>query len=192
MRRRADMRCRERALAALLAGLIAVGASLGARAAGPDAEEAGATAAPRRLVAVGDVHGELDGLRAILRESGLLGEAGGWSGGAAVLVQTGDLLDRGAAVREVMDLLKGLQEAAAAGGGEVLVLTGNHESMNLLRALRDVAPEAFAAFADEGSDARRRAAFEQWQRWLGVHLERLGEEARAVAPAGEEQWLAAH
>jgi hypothetical protein len=192
MRRRADMRCRERALAALLAGLIAVCASLGARAAGPDAEEAGATAAPRRLVAVGDVHGELDGLRAILRESGLLGEAGGWSGGAAVLVQTGDLLDRGAAVREVMDLLMGLQEAAAAGGGEVLVLAGNHESMNLLRVLRDVGPEAFAAFADEGSDARRRAAFEQWQRWLGVHLERLGEEALAVAPVSEEQWLAAH
>ena len=190
MRQRAETRCRERALAALLAGLLAVGA--GPEAWGAAAEDAGATASPRRLVAVGDVHGELEGLRAILGVAGLLGEADVWAGGAAVLVQTGDLLDRGAAVREVMDLLMGLQAAAAEAGGEVLVLTGNHESMNLLRSLRDVAPEAFGAFADEGSEGRRRAAFDQWRRWLAVHLERLGEEAREVAPAGEEEWLAAH
>jgi hypothetical protein len=60
-----------------------------------------------RIVAVGDVHGSYDGLTGILRTAGLIDADGHWSGGSATFVQTGDLLDRGTRLREVLDLLAG-------------------------------------------------------------------------------------
>jgi hypothetical protein len=48
-----------------------------------------------RVVAVGDVHGTVDGLTGILRAADLIDESNVWIGGDATLVQTGDLLDRG-------------------------------------------------------------------------------------------------
>ena len=75
-------------------------------------------AAAPRIVAVGDVHGSYDGLVGILRPAGLLDDDDHWIGGATTLVQVGDLLDRGADVRAVMDLLMRLQGEAAAAGGK--------------------------------------------------------------------------
>jgi hypothetical protein len=54
-----------------------------------------AFASEPRVVAVGDVHGDLNGVVSILQEAGLINAAHHWTGGNAVLVQTGDLLDRG-------------------------------------------------------------------------------------------------
>ncbi len=108
-----------------------------------------------RIVAVGDVHGSFDGLTAILQETWLIDENLHWSGGRATLVQVGDLLDRGVRLPEVMDLMMRLQSEAAAAGGEVVCLLGNHEAMNLLGIVRDVNPEAFALFADEDSIRHR-------------------------------------
>ena len=48
-----------------------------------------------RIVAVGDVHGAFDQFVAILRTAGLIDIRDRWSGKTAVLVQTGDMLDRG-------------------------------------------------------------------------------------------------
>jgi hypothetical protein len=122
-------------------------------------------AAPR-LLAIGDVHGSAEGLRAILRETGLIDAAGTWRGGDAALVQTGDLLDRGTAVREVMDLLMRLQGEAAAAGGEVVVLLGNHEQMNLVHFFRDVNPEVYASFAADESKKERKQAYARWKEWV--------------------------
>ena len=113
-----------------------------------------------RLVAVGDIHGELDGFVSILRAAGLVDAQRRWAGGKARLVQTGDFLDRGAAVREVMDLLMRLEEESRRAGGRVDVLFGNHEAMNVLHDLRDVSPAAFASFADGSSESRRSRAFD--------------------------------
>lgn len=121
--------------------------------------------AASRVVAIGDVHGAVDGLTSILRESGLIDAAGKWVGGDAILTQTGDLLDRGTAVREVMDLMMRLQNEAAAAGGEVVVLLGNHEQMNLIQHFRDVNPAAYAAFGGEESAAARNDAFARWKAW---------------------------
>lgn len=113
-----------------------------------------------RLVAIGDVHGELEGLVSILRAAGLIDAQRRWSGGAARLVQTGDFLDRGAAIREVMDLLMRLESEARRAGGRVDVLFGNHEAMNVLHDLRDVSPAAYSAFANNSSESRRARALE--------------------------------
>ena len=69
-----------------------------------------------------------------------------------ILVQTGDIFDRGAKVREALDLLMRLEDEAKRAGGRVEFLLGNHEVMNLLHEFRDVSPAAYASFADARSE----------------------------------------
>ena len=96
---------------------------------------------------------------------------GNWSGGTATLVQTGDLVERGTKVREVLDLTMSLQQQAPAAGGEVVVLLGNHEVNNLLGYLdyqstpSEIYSEIFAGFADSSSEDRQKRALKQWSRW---------------------------
>jgi len=90
----------------------------------------GAIAAKARcatIVAVGDVHGELDALREILRHAELLGDQDQWVGRETVLVQTGDVIDRGPKSKEAYSLLARLQGEAPKTGGKVVRLLGNHE-----------------------------------------------------------------
>ena len=58
-----------------------------------------------RIVAVGDVHGNYDGLVSVLRETALIDDTNRWIGGSTLLVQVGDLLDRDVHHREIMDLM---------------------------------------------------------------------------------------
>lgn len=105
-----------------------------------------------RVVAVGDVHGDVDALKDVLRLAKLIDEKGRWSGGKAHLVQTGDIPDRGERTREAFELLMRLQEEALAAGGRVHTLLGNHEVMNMLGDLRYVAPGELASFADQSPE----------------------------------------
>jgi hypothetical protein len=109
-----------------------------------------------RVVAVGDLHGDLAAAKAALRAAGVLGADDRWTGGATVLVQTGDQLDRGDDERALLDLLDGLRPQAEAAGGAVLVLNGNHELMNVSGDFRYVTPAGAAAW---GGVEGRRAAF---------------------------------
>src|SRR4051812_28767419 len=113
-----------------------------------------------RIVAIGDVHGAGDGFVSILQRSGLVDAQKRWSGGNAILLQTGDLLDRGPDVRQVLDLLMALEQQAAAAGGRVQALLGNHEVLNLIGETRDVAAELYQQFADGRSEARREDAYQ--------------------------------
>jgi hypothetical protein len=112
-----------------------------------------------RIVAIGDIHGALESMTAILQSARLIDAQHRWIGGRTRLVQTGDFLDRGAPVREVMELLMRLEDEARRAGGRVDVLFGNHEGMNVLRDVRDVSTEAFKSFADRNSESRRVRAF---------------------------------
>ncbi len=86
-----------------------------------------------RIVAVGDVHGELGALREILAHAGILGDRDEWIGGPTIFVQTGDVIDRGPDSVGVYELLGRLQAAAPAQGGAVVRLLGNHELALLQR-----------------------------------------------------------
>lgn len=72
--------------------------------------------APRRLVAIGDLHGDLEATRRVLRLAGAIDERDGWIGGDLVLVQTGDQLDRGDDEPEILDLFERLAREATAAG----------------------------------------------------------------------------
>ena len=113
-----------------------------------------------RVVAVGDVHGDASSFGRILRRAGLIDSQDRWIGGRATLVQTGDVMDRGANVHDVIDLLMALEEQAQGVGGRVVSLLGNHEVMNLLGELRDVNPQVYKAFADEQSERRREVTYQ--------------------------------
>lgn len=93
------------------------------------------------LYVMGDVHGELDTLVAVLRNAGLVDEQERWSGGRRHLALVGDLMDRGQDVSGVLWLLHRLEREADQAGGGVHVLLGNHEIMPLLNDLRYVAPK---------------------------------------------------
>lgn len=104
--------------------------------------------AARRLIAIGDVHGDLAATLAALKIGKLIDEGDKWIGGDAVLVQTGDMLDRGDDEQRIVDLLMGLKEQAKAAGGAVHILNGNHELMNAAGDFRYVTAGGFADFAD--------------------------------------------
>lgn len=112
-----------------------------------------------RIVAVGDVHGDFNQFVAILRQAGVIDEKNRWHGGRTHLVQTGDILDRGAESRKVMDLLIDLAPQAVRAGGMVHPLTGNHEAMNILGDLRYVAPGEYDAFRGPNSKQLRDRAY---------------------------------
>lgn len=143
-----------------------------------------------RIVAVGDIHGSHDGLRSILRASGLVDEAGEWAGGDATLVQTGDMLDRGPQVRRVLDSLMALQGAAESEGARVVVLLGNHEVMNLMSDVRDVTREIYATFATPESEARREQAWRQWTKLQRRHAAWKGETFTTPEEEAKQRWLA--
>jgi len=110
----------------------------------------------QRVVAVGDIHGDLNAFIGILQRAQLIDPTNRWSGAKAILVQTGDMLDRGPNARGVMDLLMSLQKDAPRQGGKVIVLMGNHEAMNIYGDLRYVTSNDYASFANDGPEARKR------------------------------------
>jgi len=153
---------------------------------------ASVTAAAPRIVAVGDVHGDLPAFKAILAQAGVIDAAGSWAGGSTILVQTGDLIDRGPSMRSVFDFVMALEQAAAKGGGRVVPLLGNHEVMNITGDLRYVAPASYAEFADAQSEKRREDAWRQVVDWRKRRAARLRMPEPAADAAAREAWMQAH
>src|SRR5687768_1332444 len=89
-----------------------------------------AQSSPGRIVAVGDLHGDFAVWTAIARDAGLIDAKGRWAGGTTILVQAGDITDRGPDSLKIIRQLQKLQKEAAGVGGKVIVLIGNHEAMN--------------------------------------------------------------
>jgi hypothetical protein len=101
-----------------------------------------------RIVAIGDLHGDLEAARKALRVAGAIDEEDQWVGGELVIVQTGDILDRGDEELEILDLFAALATEAEAAGGAVHTLNGNHELMNVYQDFRYVTEGGWAQFQD--------------------------------------------
>ena len=140
-------------------------------------------------MAIGDIHGGSDELAGILQQAGLIDDQHRWSGGSTILVQTGDIMmDRGANVRAVMDLLMTLEEQADAAGGKVEVLLGNYETMNLMGTVRDVGAGVYTSFADEDSAERREQAYQAYVKLNAGLVKVLGREPPNLQT--REEWIA--
>lgn len=93
------------------------------------------------------MHGDLGKCIAALEIAGVLAEderrSPVWTGGDATVVQLGDVLDRGDNEIGVIMLLRDLDRQARAAGGAVVMLNGNHESLNVCGDFRYVTPGGF-------------------------------------------------
>ena len=166
-----------------------------------DADEAWRWSGVQRIVAVSDVHGAAGPMLEVLVNAGVIDEHHAWRAGDTHLVVTGDLLDRGPDSRRAMDILMRLEREAAAAGGRVHVLLGNHEAMNLVGDLRYVSTDEYLAFAEDEAPAERESAYAVFRQARGDDpgpdeaFERLAPPGffahrKAFAPAGRYgKWL---
>ena len=100
-----------------------------------------------RLAVIGDLHGDLALFWATLCSQNCIDRSGNWTGDSKLVVQVGDFLDRGGRYddegnllsepgeneREEIDIMQYawfLDCQARQYGGEVVLLSGNHEYMN--------------------------------------------------------------
>ncbi len=111
-----------------------------------------------RVVAIGDLHGDLKVAKRAFVLAGATNDKDQWVGGQLVVVQTGDILDRGDDDRELLNFLDQQESAAKLAGGHVYRLNGNHEVMNVQGDFRYVSEQGFKAFANEPSTGRPDAA----------------------------------
>jgi hypothetical protein len=114
-----------------------------------------------RVVAVGDVHGDVAQFTGVLRSAGVIDRDNNWSGGKTHMVQAGDLFDRGPDSRKLIELLMKLEKQARAAGGEVHCLIGNHETMNLYGDWRYVSAADYASYQTDDSASLRDKAYKQ-------------------------------
>jgi len=86
------------------------------------------------LFAVGDAHSDFVHLTRALNAAGIIAgraerpEKVRWRAGRAVLVSTGDMIDKGSRALDVLKLYQTLRVQARQAGGEVVILAGNHEA----------------------------------------------------------------
>jgi hypothetical protein len=121
------------------------------------------------LYVAADVHGHRAEFRDALVEGGLVDEAGRWTGAQARLWLLGDYVDRGPDGIGVIDDIRELTVRAAAAGGEVTALLGNHEVQLLAASHFGTAPVegldepggfqgGWARFGGRDEDLRRLSA----------------------------------
>ncbi|EGG06288.1 uncharacterized protein MELLADRAFT_74879 [Melampsora larici-populina 98AG31] len=121
----------------------------------------------QRVVAIGDLHGDLPHAVRVLRLAELIDMRNKWIGKKTVLVQTGDIVDRGRDTIVLYQLMDRLRNEAKAAGGAVVSLLGNHEYMNALGDWRYVTEEDIETFGGK-KNRRKLMSSEGWigESWL--------------------------
>lgn len=120
----------------------------------------------KKIVAVGDIHGDYDQMFSVLKMSGIIDKKGRWTAGRTHLVQTGDIPDRGPDTSRIIRFLKKLEKRARMKKGRVHLLIGNHEAMNMIGDLRYVHPGEYAALTNSRSDQLRDAYYQATVEWI--------------------------
>jgi hypothetical protein len=145
---------------------------------------------PARIVAVGDLHGDYKAWTDISRAAGLVDQRGRWAGGKTVLVQMGDIADRGPDSLKIIRNLMALQREAARKGGKVVIVLGNHEAMMVLDDTRYTTPGEYAAFVDGQSASRRDRAYDINQARLEAFYRT--QDPKITPEQARAKWMAEH
>lgn len=152
----------------------------------------GKTAFRQRLVAVGDLHGgqslpllisiglilrnaDIDNAKKVLRMAKVIDDKADWAGGSDILVQTGDIVDRGTYALDIYRLMQKLRGQADAAGGRVVSILGNHEIMNAIGDWR------WASAVGEVADCVRYVT--------SADIKRFGSSTKRQQDLSSEGWL---
>ena len=111
-------------------------------------------AMPDRLLIASDFEGEFDAFVALMQAHGVIDAQLRWSFGPGHLVLVGDMVDRGRNVLPLLWLVYKLEAEAAAAGGALHYLLGNHEQKLLVGNTSDVAGKYYATFRLSGRSQR--------------------------------------
>lgn len=101
-----------------------------------------------RVIAIGDIHSDINVMQQVFRLAGATNENNEWIGGELTIVQMGDLIGRSDDEREVLDFMFAIQAQAEEYGGKVFALIGNHEVMGGRVDNQAVGPNPFPAYQD--------------------------------------------
>lgn len=110
---------------------------------------------------------DIDNAKTVLKLTGLIDPSDSWIGGKTILVQTGDIVDRGTYALDIYRLMASLRTQAHNAGGKVISILGNHEMMNALSDWRYVSQPDIKHWG--GLDKRRNdMSVSGWlgQEWL--------------------------
>ncbi len=140
------------------------------------------------LCAIGDTHADL---HATVRALALCGAVETtkpltWRGRNMVVVQTGDILDRGNASLPTLRYLWSLADQAATAGGELLLLMGNHELLNMQGRINYV--HGYSRRAADSGELARSGGRDAWREMLHPARGEIGRQLAnhpAVAVRGE-------
>ncbi|ULY68539.1 metallophosphatase/phosphoesterase [Chlorella virus XW01] len=123
---------------------------------------------PKRIIVIGDLHGDYQKTIEMLRISKLIDKDKNWIGGDTIVVQLGDQIDRcrldrgvctneGATLNDeasdmkILYLMTELHNQAEKLGGAVYSIMGNHELMNVQGDFRYVSRKNILEFSKDGS-----------------------------------------
>ncbi|CAM9164780.1 unnamed protein product [Scytosiphon promiscuus] len=145
--------------------------------------------AAERLVVIGDVHGDMDAFRSCLQMADLVDADDQWAGGETVVVQVGDIFDRGDDDLPIQEWVYKLAKQAGRANGALYSVMGNHEMMNAMGDHSMATRKAFVPFLalrpelDElvGGDWSALDGFPEWARCRLVAMRPGGPVARLMA-----------
>ena len=151
----------------------------------------------QRIIAIGDLHGDFNVLLIALFKAGLIDMKGHWIGGDTVVIQVGDVLDKGGRgvpeieVPECSDdsewriilFLEYLNIEAQKQDGAVFLLLGNHEIMNFTGDMRYTTAATLAYF---GGQNKRKEIFSRG----GVIAQKIACMTNTVMRLGD--WVFVH
>ncbi len=141
-----------------------------------------------KILVLGDIHGTYRKLKKFLEKNEVIDGEGHWRWGKGQLVFSGDVLDRGTEVTEVLWLIYRLEGEAAKAGGAVHYLLGNHEIMVMEGDYRYVNKDYMELYENVGREYAEQfaenAVFGQWLRSRNtvIHLNDLLISHAGVSP----------
>lgn len=100
----------------------------------------------KKLLIIGDVHGQYDTLKRFLINNGVVDKSLRWNFGSGTVVFIGDIFDRGEKVTDALWLIYRMEQEAARQGGSVHLLLGNHELMVMQGDERYISEKYFYLF----------------------------------------------
>jgi hypothetical protein len=118
------------------------------------------------IYAIGDIHADKQAAVDAFRLAGLCDNNETWIAENVIVVQTGDLTDRGPDGKNTLELFRKWEQEAKQKNSELILLMGNHEAMNVQGDWRYVSQKDVQSF---GSLEERKKAFVaggEWHNWI--------------------------